>query len=203
MSSHNWNMPNSAWRNHAFQSREDRERRDRERAAAEEAEQELEWDYERYRDSEVDRHIAANPEAFEALKEAKWNEDRERFSFSTESMARDEARREIRRQLTFLTLEEFVARKRHGTDFSLKPVAPSPVSALPPTPEIPGLVIMLAPTTNADQESPLAIAAIEERTPEKEPPDEIVAAEPVDQLAVNPPLPPDPQGGNHPEGTFA
>ena len=41
---------------------------------------ELEWAYDDYRDKEIDRYIEANAAAFEALKEAKWKEDRERYS---------------------------------------------------------------------------------------------------------------------------
>lgn len=106
--------------------REEREAKERERRAAADARQEQEWEYEAYRDTEIDRYIAANQAAFEALKEAKWKEDRERHSFATESMARLEARYEMAKQVTFLTFEEFMARKRDGGDLLLKPVATVP-----------------------------------------------------------------------------
>jgi hypothetical protein len=106
--------------------REKREKGDRERRAAEEVRQELEWEYENYCESEIDCYITANGAAFEALKDAKWKEDRERFSFTTESMARLAARHQIRKQVHFLTFEEFTTCKKQGTDFSMKLVAVSP-----------------------------------------------------------------------------
>ena len=107
-------------------AREEREQKERARRDAKEAEQQLEWDYQDYRASEIDRYIEANRAAFEAIKEAKWKADRERFSFSTESMAVMSARYEISKQMSFLTFEEFLDRRKQGTDFSLKSVAPSP-----------------------------------------------------------------------------
>lgn len=111
-------------------ARAERERKEGERCAATEARQELEWEYDEYRAAETDRYIEANATAFEALKDAKWKEDRERFAFTTESMARMAARYEIQKQITFLTFEEFLERKKQGTDFSLKPVGPSPATEL-------------------------------------------------------------------------
>jgi hypothetical protein len=67
--------------------------------------------------AEVDRYIEANTGAFEALKDAKWKEDRERYSFTSQSMARIAARLEIQKQLPLLTFEEFLDHKRQGTDF--------------------------------------------------------------------------------------
>ena len=61
------------------QAREDRERRERDQRADQYAQQELEWEYEAYREAEVDRYIAANPAAFETLKNAKWEEDRQKY----------------------------------------------------------------------------------------------------------------------------
>jgi hypothetical protein len=109
-------------------AREEREQQDRARRVMREAEEQLEWDYQDYRAAEVDRYIEANPAAFEAIKEAKWKEDRERFSFTTESMAVISAKNEIGKQLSFLTFEEFLERKKQGSDFSLKPVAVSPAA---------------------------------------------------------------------------
>lgn len=107
------------------QARKERERKESAEREAKEAEEQLEWDYESYRASEIDRYIQANPEAFEAVKEAKWKADRERFSFSTESMAVISARHEISKVVSFLTFEEFLDRKQHNPDFFLKPVAVS------------------------------------------------------------------------------
>lgn len=76
---------------------------------------------------ETDRHIAENPARFEALKEAKREEIRARFtSFPldmVDSMAGREARSAIEKEIGLPTLEEFADRKRHGADFLLKPVA--------------------------------------------------------------------------------
>src|SRR5581483_2308170 len=96
-----------------------REQREREARAAEDARQQLEWDYEDYREGEIDRWIAANPAEFEAIKNAEWEKDRQRFSFTTESMARVSARHEIRKRISFLTFDQFVDRRRTGVDLSL------------------------------------------------------------------------------------
>jgi len=109
-------------------AREERERNEQAQYARAEARRQLEWEYETYQEEEIDRSIAANPAAFEAIKNTKWKEDRERYSFAPESIARAEARHEIRKQLTFLTFDEFLERKKQGTDFFLKPVGPSPVA---------------------------------------------------------------------------
>jgi hypothetical protein len=102
--------------------RAERERQEGERRAAKEARQQLEWEYDEYRDEETDHYIEVNAATFEALKDAKWKEDREHFTFTTESMARMAARFEMQKQITFLTFEEFLERK--------KPVAPSPAPEL-------------------------------------------------------------------------
>ena len=107
-------------------AREEKERKEKARRDAEEIQQQLEWDYDNYRDAEIDRYVAENTAAFEALKDAKWKEDRERFTFATEGTAKMSARREIEKQLSFLSFEEFLERKKQGIGFSLKPVAPSP-----------------------------------------------------------------------------
>jgi len=104
-------------------AREAREQKEREQRAAEEEQQQNEWEYEAYREAEVDRYIEANAAAFEAIKNARWKEDRARYSFTTESMAKIAARFEIQKQLPLLTFEEFLLRKQQGADFSLKLVA--------------------------------------------------------------------------------
>jgi hypothetical protein len=121
-------------------AREEREQREREQRAAQEAQQELEGEYESYRDAEVDRYIEANTAAFDALKDAKWKADRERYSFTTETMAKLAARFEIQKQLPLLTFEEFLIRKQQGINFPLKPVGVSPdagpASVAPPHEEV-------------------------------------------------------------------
>jgi hypothetical protein len=73
-------------------TRQERERKEGERRAAKDAREQLEWEYDNYRDKEIDRYIAENAAAFEALKDAKWKEERGQFSFATESMAKLSAR---------------------------------------------------------------------------------------------------------------
>jgi hypothetical protein len=117
------------------------------------AEQQLEWDYDDYQEAEIDRYIEGHRTEFEALKEAKSKEDRERFRFTTESMTVISAKNEIRKKMTFLTFEEFLDRRKQGTDFSLKPVAVSPavepeVRELQPTASV-GPVVESSPSNQA------------------------------------------------------
>lgn len=111
-------------------ARMEREQAEGQRRAAKEARQELEWEYDEYRDAETDRYIQAHAATFEALKDAKWKEDREKFSLTTESMARMAARYEMQKQMTFLTFEKFLERKKQGTDLFLKPVGSSPAPGI-------------------------------------------------------------------------
>lgn len=112
--------------------REDREREERARRAAQDAHDELEDEYELYCNREVDRYIEVHQAEFETIKEAKAKEDQERFghswlnSISTTSTWA--ARIEIRKAVTLPTFEEFVAGKREGIPFSLKPVAVPPAA---------------------------------------------------------------------------
>jgi hypothetical protein len=119
-------------------AREGREQKERTQRAMRDEQQQQEWDYDDYRETEIDRYVETHRTEFEAIKEAKWKEDRERFSFTTESMAVMSARNEIRKKITFPTFEEFLDRRKQGTDFSLKLVPASPAAELPPTlPEAP------------------------------------------------------------------
>lgn len=123
---HNSPLPDDFETRAQRMAREELEQKVRSRRAAKEARQELEWEYDTYQETEVDRYIAANTVAFEDLKNSKLKDERERYSFGNESMARISAKNEIRKQITFLTFEEFLDRKKQGTDFFLKPVGPSP-----------------------------------------------------------------------------
>ena len=108
-------------------AREESEQKERARRAAEDARQQLEWEYEDYCQIETDRFIAQNPAALEAAQDAKRTENAEKHpAFSPDlidSIAQNEARREIRKQLTLPTFEEFVNRKKQAADLFLKPVA--------------------------------------------------------------------------------
>jgi hypothetical protein len=72
-------------------AREDQERKDRDRRMSEDARQELEDDYERYCYQEVEQYIAANPAAFEAIKEAKAAEERKLYPTSWPQLVADKA----------------------------------------------------------------------------------------------------------------
>jgi len=99
-------------------AREENERKERESRAAEEARQLLEWEYDEYCQREVERYIQTNPDAFVAVKDAKWSENRARYqTFSDEtitSMSAREAKSVIRRQIDILTIEEFAVHKDRG-----------------------------------------------------------------------------------------
>jgi hypothetical protein len=115
------------------QARAERERKENERRATEEGRQLLEDEYERYCDNETDRYIAAHPDIYAALKEAKLQEENRwttGLSLGTgERMATLSARWQIRNQAPLLAFQEFLERKKQGTDLFLKPVGPSPVPA--------------------------------------------------------------------------
>jgi hypothetical protein len=108
-------------------AREENERKERERRAAEDARWLLESEYDDYCSRETDRYILENSARFDALKDAKREETRARFtSFSpdmVESMAGREARSAIEKEIGLPTLEEFADQKHQDTVFSLKPVA--------------------------------------------------------------------------------
>ena len=123
----NMSVPASFETSAKRKAREENERKERERRIKEDARQQLEWEYDDYCSEETNRFIAENPATFEAIKDAKRTENRERHqAFSDEmieSIAQNEAKREIRKQVPLLTLEEFADRKQHDPDFFLKPVA--------------------------------------------------------------------------------
>ena len=112
-------------------TRQDREREARVREAEEDSRQELEWEYQRHCDAEVDRYIHANEAEFEAIRHAKVNEEQRLRPNSWRSLsdtyARDAARNEIQRKLTLPTLEEFIQLKRQS-EFSAKSAGMPPVA---------------------------------------------------------------------------
>jgi hypothetical protein len=136
----NTSIPESFETSAKRKARLENERLKKEQRDAEDIRQQLEWEYEDYAQSEADQFIDQNPAVFEAVKEEKRTETRERYkAFSPdmiENIAEGEARRQIRKQITILTFEEFLDRKRQGIDFSLKPVAVAPaVEVAPALPE--------------------------------------------------------------------
>jgi len=128
----NMSVPASFETSAKRKAREDSERKERERRIKEDARQQLEWEHDDYCSQETNRFIAENPAIFETIKDAKRTENRERHqAFSDEMIgviAENEAKREIRKQVPLLTLEEFADRKQHDPDFFLKLVAVSPVA---------------------------------------------------------------------------
>jgi hypothetical protein len=164
--------------------RAERERKVGERRAAEESRQQLEWEYDEYRDTVTDRYIEANTATFEALKDAKWKEDRERFVFATESMAKMFARFEIQKQLTFLTFQEFLEHKKQGTDLFLKSVGPSPAPEISDSTDAPEDILAADEARELEHSKPVMAAedaaAESVRQPESEvPADESEAEAPV------------------------
>jgi len=126
----NMSVPASFETSAKRKAREDSERKERERRIEEDARQQLEWEHDDYCSQETNRFIAENPATFEAIKDAKRTENRERHqAFSDEmieTIAQNEAKREIRKQVPLLTFEEFAERNQHDPDFFLKPVPVSP-----------------------------------------------------------------------------
>jgi hypothetical protein len=150
-------------------AREERELQEREQRAAEDARQLLEWDYEDYCVKETERHIEENPAAFESIQQAKRDENHERHpSFSVEmitSIAMNEAKRAIRKQLSLPTFDEFMQFKKEGTDLSLKLVALPPAHEREPvtTADVEDSVAMTeARTMSMPVESKIVIAPAEE-----------------------------------------
>jgi hypothetical protein len=81
---------------------------------------------------ETERYIIENSAAFESVQQTKRDENHKQHpSFSPEmitSIAVNEAKRAIRKQLPLPSFEEFMQAKQQGTDFSLKPVALPPAA---------------------------------------------------------------------------
>jgi hypothetical protein len=144
--------------------RKAREETERRRDAERRAQQELEYDYEDYRNAEIDRYIAmVDPAEVAAIEEAKMQEmkDKHQSPWIIESFAKHDVRRELAQRAPLMTIEEFAARCRQGIGTTLEPTAePSGLTADPepqtPAPDEPFL----------DQTSP-AIAANPQATAEE------------------------------------
>jgi len=124
-------------------AREEAERKQQARRVAEDARDLLRFEYDHYCDAETERYIETHPDLFEEIKDAKLQEEISNprgLSFdSSELVASRRAKWEIREQAPLLTFDEFLAHKKQGTDFFLKPVGPSqtpePTGSLPETQE--------------------------------------------------------------------
>jgi hypothetical protein len=158
-------------------AREERERQEREQRAAEDARQLLEWDYEDYCVKETEHHILENPAAFESVQQTKREENHKQHpSFSPEmitSIAANEAKRAIRKQLPLPTFGEFVQAKQQGTDFSLKPVAPS-------------LAIATAPEAPPPEQAAISGEAAAVIVPPVDTPELVAHTEPAIELTPGP-----------------
>jgi len=199
----NTSVPDSFETNAKRKAREESERKERDLRIEEDARQLLEFEYDDYCRVETDRHIAENPATFESIKDAKRTENRERHqAFSPdmiESIAQNEAKREIRKQVPLITLEEFADRKQQGADFLLKPVGLSPAAepenVAEDAPPRDGTVTDEAPVIHLDPS-----AAAEERgeadqpAPDAPPQPVISEPEPAIEFAIEPPQPE--PGGN-------
>ncbi len=118
-------------------AREENERKERERRAAEDARKELEWEYDDYCRLETERFIEENPVAFEAIKDSKRADNKDRHpNFSEdliESFIQTDAKIEARKLLALPSLEEFAAQRKQDPAFFLKPVAVSAVAEAEPS----------------------------------------------------------------------
>lgn len=130
----NTSIPDSFETSAKRKAREENEEKERRRHAEEDAQQLLQSEYDDYCATETDRHIEEHPAEFEAMKDIKRGQNSERYkAFSPdliESMSTQAARRDVQKQMNFLTFEEFINLKQQGTGFFLKPVG------LSPTPEL-------------------------------------------------------------------
>ncbi len=168
------------------QAREERERQERARRDAAQAKQQLEYDYEDYCEAEVDRYIAQHGAEFEALKEAKWKYDREHYAFTTESVARIQARNEIRQHLTVLTFEEFVERKKRGSELPMNQASPS--SVVEPEAAVPDDLLVADERREAQRDATDPVSEVPPRAAAEVPASEPSQLEPlIIELVADPP----------------
>ncbi len=167
-------------------AREESERKEHERRAEEDARQNLEWEYDDYCRAETNHFIAEHPTTFESLKVAKREENRARYSFSDDmidTIAENEAKREIQKQANLLTFEEFVDYKNSNPDFFLKPVAllaDAPIVSVAPLAEE---VVMTDDAVVSPEEQSRTGDGGEETQPQPEPATN-PAMEPATPMAV-------------------
>jgi hypothetical protein len=175
--------------------RKAREEAERRRDDERQAQQEVEFDYDDYRNAEIDRYIeTVDPAEVAAIQEAKLQEAKEKHQspWVIESVAKHEVRRELARRAPFMTIEEFAARRRQGVGVMVEPAT-----------EATGLPADQEPRTPAPNEPSLdqtgqtagvsAPAPVEEGSPAIEPPAEAAIlpaiADPAALLVMYPPPP--------------
>jgi len=186
----NMSVPESFETGAKRKAREESERKERERRAAEDAHQ-LESEYDDYCRTEADRFIAENVTMFESMRDAKRAENRDRYqTFSPdmiETIAQNEARREIRKQAALLTFEEFVDHKQSNPDFFLKLVAVSPVATMVSNDQPPQEVLMTEDAVMRPEESATAAERGAETSAAPEPAIGFAAIEPELESAKSDP----------------
>jgi hypothetical protein len=185
----NTSIPESFETTAKRKAREEREQKERVRREEEDARQQLEWEYDDYGQREADRFIAENPTTFATVKDTKRTENQATHpAFSPEmidTIAEHDAKREIRKRLTLLTLEEFLERRKQGTDFSLKLVAVSPAAdAEPEVPEVQPTVIAEPVVASSSNRALLLL------------PEPVMPAPMIIDLASQPLSPPNETDGN-------
>jgi hypothetical protein len=186
-------------------AREETEQRERDLRVAEDARELLELEYDRYCDAETERYIQEHPDTFTALKNAKLQEERERpygLSFEPpETMAARRAKWDIREQTPLLTFEEFVERKKQGTDFFLKPVGPSPAVEPTTEPGVPEDLLEAEERREAEMNKAETLAPGSSTEPATQPSTEAVAEEPMMIELVSDPPPTDLGGTQAEQGS--
>jgi hypothetical protein len=187
--------------------RKAREEAERHRDDERRAQQELEYDYEDYRNAEIDRYIeTVDPAEVAAIEEAKLQEmkDKHQSPWIIESFAKHDVRRELARRAPLMTIEEFTAARREGTGIAEGPATEAtslPADQAPQTPALgDGILDATSETAAVNAQAPAGEkeAAIE---PSAEPPTNPAISNSTALLVSYPP-PPEP-GGDSADSRFA
>jgi hypothetical protein len=120
--------------------RKAREQAERRREDERRAQQEVEFDYDDYRNAEIDRFIeTVEPAEVAAILEAKMQEAKEKHQspWVIESVAKHDVRRELARRAPLMTLEEFAAKRRQGIGVTVEPAIEAPSLLVDQEPETP------------------------------------------------------------------
>jgi hypothetical protein len=189
-------LPEGFETNARRKAREDEEVR-REEQRREQAE--LETEYQWYCDEEVTRYIdALDPAEFAAVREAKVQEMRGKYTRLSQGMiddfARVETRSELRKRVPLMTLEEFTAKRKQGTDSFLKPVPDAQTAEADAEEPIPVMAVSEEPASAPVLPTPPSLAEIpNEQEPVIQPPSGpatySVIPEPIAEFASAPPEP--------------
>jgi len=113
--------------------RKAREEAERRLEAERRERQELETEYEWYREGEIDRYIATlDPAEVASVLDAKRQENRERYQtpWMVDQFAEQDAKRELGKRAPLMTLEEFKMNRRPASDSFPKPVPEMPTAGI-------------------------------------------------------------------------